>query len=84
VLLGHFEWPAGDEGPEEAARVTAKLLIGAGWPAAGESPVDAKAPWYHKWWVWLLIAAAAVGVAAGAGGGGGGGGGSTGAIGVTF
>jgi hypothetical protein len=83
VVLGSFYWPAGDEGPAEAAGMTAKLLIGAGWPAAGENAGDAKAPWYHKWWVWLLIGAAAVGIAAGAGGGGGSGD-STGAIGVTF
>jgi len=86
VFLGQFEWPAGDEGAAEAAGRTAKLLRNAGWPAASGSPKDAEAPWYHRWWVWLLIGAVAIGVAAGAGGGGGGGssGSSTGAIGVTF
>jgi hypothetical protein len=84
VVLGEFAWPSGEEGAKEAAGRTARLLLGAGWPAAGGSKGDAGSAWYHKWWVWLLIGAAAVGVAAGAGGGGGGGGGSTGTIGVTF
>jgi hypothetical protein len=86
VLLGQFEWPAGEEGAMEAAVSTAKLLRNAGWPAAAASAEDSETPWYHKWWIWLLIGAVAIGVAAGAGGGGGEGstGSSTGTIGVNF
>ncbi len=84
ALLGQIEWPAGVEGAAEAAGRTAELLRNAGWPGA-ESPRNAQAPWYRKWWVWIAVGAVAIGVLAGAGGGGGNGGGSsTGAIGVAF
>jgi hypothetical protein len=84
ALLGQIEWTAGDEGAAAAAGRTAELLRNAGWPGA-ESPGNAQAPWYRKWWVWATIGAVAIGVFAGAGGGGGNGGGSsTGAIGVAF
>ncbi|MGE5753659.1 MAG: hypothetical protein ACM319_08470, partial [Deltaproteobacteria bacterium] len=87
VFLGRFEWPEGGQGAGEAAVKTARMLKDAGWPAKKETAGGAEAPWYHKWWVYLLIGAVAIGVAAGVGGGGGGGGSSgssTGGIGVAF
>jgi hypothetical protein len=84
ALLGQIEWPAGEEGATAAAGRAAELLRSAGWPAA-ESPRNAQASWYRKWWVWAAIGAVAVGVLAVAGGAGGSDGGSSaGAIGVAF
>jgi hypothetical protein len=87
VFLGRFEWPEGAQGAREAAGAAARLLKEAGWPAKKDIAGAGEAPWYHKWWVYLLIGAVAIGVAAGAAGGGGGGessGSSTGGIGVAF
>lgn len=85
AMLGEVEWPSGEEGIAEAATMTAKLLRDAGWPAASGGPQDPDAPWYHKWWAWVLLGAIVVGLAAGGGGGGGGSsGGSTGTVGVSF
>ncbi len=80
VAAGEFEWPPG---ADAAAEKAAGLLKAAGWPGvSGDS--GSAAPWYHRWWIWVLVGVAAVGAAAGAGGGGGDSGGSTGAIGVNF
>jgi hypothetical protein len=87
VFLGRFEWPEGAQGAGEAAGRTARMLREAGWPAKKEPSGGGEAPWYHKWWVYLLVGAVVIGVAAGAGAGGGGGGSSgssTGGIGVAF
>jgi hypothetical protein len=83
ATLGELEWPSGEEGIAEAAGMTAKMLRDAGWPSASRGPQDTDAPWYHKWWAWVLVGAIVVGLAAG-GGGGGSSGGSTGTVGVSF
>lgn len=86
AVLGQLELAPGDEAASEAARKAADWLRNAGWPPAEGSRVDGPAPWYRKWWVWLLIGAAAIGATAGAAGAGGGSGGgsSTGSVGVAF
>jgi len=85
VLLGTVPWPAGEEGYDPIAATTMEMLKSAGWPAQTGADT-AKAPWYHKWWIWMLVGVAAAGVAVSIGGSGGGGdsGSSTGTIGVNF
>lgn len=83
--LGRFAWPGGDEASGEAARLAARMLRDAGWPAAEGAEARDRGPWYSRWWFWTLLGIVAAGVAAGlAGGGGGSSGSSTGSIGVTF